>query len=87
MLGLAGLLPYLATSFSTLALAKEINTAHEFGTGYLMNAQTAEQFLHLLEPIQVGYGAVVGYTYLTHRLHIANVESDHLVSRRNPLGL
>lgn len=59
VLGLAGLLPYLATSFSTLALAKEINTAHEFGTGYLMNAQTAEQFLHLLEPIQVGYGAVI----------------------------
>jgi hypothetical protein len=51
--------PYLATSLSTLGLAYEINTAHTAGTGYFMSADTAEQLLHLLEPIQVGYGAVV----------------------------
>ncbi|KIW01982.1 uncharacterized protein PV09_06493 [Verruconis gallopava] len=59
VLGLAGVIPYLATSLSTLGLAYEIKTAHDVGTGYLMKAETAEQLLNLLEPIQVGYGAVI----------------------------
>jgi hypothetical protein len=59
VLGFAGLVPYIATSLSTLGLASEIKTAHEVGNGYFMSAETAEQLLHLLEPIQVGYGAVV----------------------------
>lgn len=56
---MAGVLPYLATSVATIGVAQEINLAHEQGTGYLMNAETAENLLHILEPLQVGYGAVV----------------------------
>jgi hypothetical protein len=52
-------LPYLATSLATIGCAAEINTAHEHATGYLMSGQTAEALLHILEPLQVGYGAVV----------------------------
>lgn len=58
-LGLAGVLPYLATSLATIGCAAEINTAHEHATGYLMSGQTAEALLHILEPLQVGYGAVI----------------------------
>jgi hypothetical protein len=57
-LGLAGVLPYLATSLSTVACAYEINHASG-GQGYIMSAQTAEAFLHVLEPLQIGYGAVI----------------------------
>ena len=58
-LGLAGVLPYLATSVATIGVAQEINKAHEQGTGYLMTLEQAEHLLHILEPLQVGYGAVV----------------------------
>jgi hypothetical protein len=56
---MAGVLPYLATSLATVGVAQEINLAHEQGTGYLMTAESAEHLLHILEPLQVGYGAVV----------------------------
>ncbi|KAL1594463.1 hypothetical protein SLS60_010223 [Paraconiothyrium brasiliense] len=57
-IGLAGVLPYLATSLSTVACAYEINHAVA-GYGYLMSANTATTLLHILEPLQVGYGAVI----------------------------
>ncbi|KAF1977351.1 hypothetical protein BU23DRAFT_452433 [Bimuria novae-zelandiae CBS 107.79] len=57
-IGLAGVLPYLATSVSTVACAYEINHAVA-GYGYLMSARTATDLLHILEPLQVGYGAVI----------------------------
>jgi len=59
VLGFAGVLPYLGTSLATVGVAYEINHAHEHGVGYLMHAETAEHVLHLLEPLQVGYGAVI----------------------------
>lgn len=58
-LGMAGVLPYLGTSLSTVYCAWEINHAHATGSGLLMNERTAELALHVLEPLQVGYGAVV----------------------------
>jgi hypothetical protein len=58
-IGLAGVLPYLATSVSTVYLAWDINYAHEHGEGFLMSGRSAEALLHLIEPLQVGYGAVV----------------------------
>lgn len=59
-IGLAGVLPYLATSTATVACAFELNhAAHNGGVGYLLNERTAELMLHVLEPLQVGYGAVV----------------------------
>ncbi|THX58395.1 hypothetical protein D6D06_02991 [Aureobasidium pullulans] len=58
-LGMAGVLPYLGTSLSTVYCAWEINHAHNTGSGFLMSEQTAEAALHVLEPLQVGYGAVI----------------------------
>ncbi len=57
--GMAGVLPYLATSLSTVYLAWDINHAAETGSGILLSGNTAELLLHILEPIQIGYGAVV----------------------------
>lgn len=57
--GLAGVLPYLATSLSTVYLAWDINYAYDHGAGLLMDGKTAEVLLHLIEPIQIGYGAIV----------------------------
>lgn len=59
ILGFAGVIPYIATSLSTLGCAYEINHAQTHGFGYLMSQDTATQILHILEPIQIGYGAVV----------------------------
>lgn len=57
--GLAGVVPYIATSAATVFCAFEVSNAHMYGSGWLLNGNTAELGLHLLEPIQVGYGAVV----------------------------
>lgn len=58
-LGMAGVIPYLATSLQTVYLSYEINRAAALGDGLIFNGQSAELMLHMLEPIQVGYGAVV----------------------------
>jgi hypothetical protein len=58
-IGMAGVLPYLATSLSTVYLAWDINHASITGSGFLVSGQTAELLLHIIEPIQIGYGAVV----------------------------
>ena len=57
--GLAGVLPYLATSLSTVYLAFDINHAADHGFGFVLDPVTAENLLHLIEPIQLGYGATV----------------------------
>ncbi|KAF2116075.1 hypothetical protein BDV96DRAFT_491842 [Lophiotrema nucula] len=57
-MGLAGVLPYLATSLSTVACAYEINHSVA-GYGYFLSAQTAEDMLHILQPLQIGYGAAI----------------------------
>lgn len=57
---MAGVIPYLATSMQTVYLSYEINRAAAMGgEGLLLSGQSAELMLHMLEPIQVGYGAVV----------------------------
>lgn len=62
-LGLAGTLPYLATSLSTVILSWNLNmdwpTQSSFLNAFLFNHEVAAQWLHILEPIQVGYGAVI----------------------------
>lgn len=58
---MAGVIPYAVTSMATVVCAFEINHASEAGAGYLMSEKTAEALLHVIEPIQVGYGAVVSY--------------------------
>ena len=59
VIGMAGVLPYLVTSMSTVYLAFDINHASETGSGFLFSPHVAEQLLHIIEPLQVGYGAVV----------------------------
>ena len=56
---MAGVLPYLATSLSTVFCAWEITNAEAAGTGFVLNEKTAELLLHILEPLQIGYGATV----------------------------
>ena len=58
-LGLAGTIPYAATSLSTVFLAYDINHAHATGSGLVFSPETAHQILDLITPIQIGYGAVV----------------------------
>ncbi|RJE22521.1 hypothetical protein PHISCL_05128 [Aspergillus sclerotialis] len=58
-LGMAGVVPYLATSLETVYLAWEINRASTLGDGLIFSGQSAELMLHLLESVQVGYGAVI----------------------------
>ena len=57
--GLAGVLPYLATSLTTVYLALDIQYAAIHGQGILLSGEVAESLLHLIEPIQLGYGASV----------------------------
>ncbi|KAJ8114964.1 hypothetical protein OPT61_g3282 [Boeremia exigua] len=57
-MGLAGTIPYLATSLSTVLCAYEINHSVA-GQGAILSEHTATQLLHLLEPIQIGYGASI----------------------------
>ncbi|MCJ1343481.1 hypothetical protein MMC31_001675 [Peltigera leucophlebia] len=59
IIGMAGVLPYLATSLSTIYLAWDINYAAFNGEGFLLSGKTAELLLHIIEPIQIGYGAVI----------------------------
>ncbi|KAF1991843.1 hypothetical protein K402DRAFT_388386 [Aulographum hederae CBS 113979] len=58
VIGLAGVIPYLATSLATVACAYEIHNAGT-GSSLLLSEHSAELLLHILEPLQVGYGAVI----------------------------
>ena len=87
-IGAAGVLPYAATSLSTVYLAWDINHATATGQGVLFSPETAHQLLDLITPIQIGYGAVVSIQTPT-RAHdsLAQITVDHLISRSHPLGL
>jgi hypothetical protein len=56
---MAGVMPYVATSLSTIYAAWELNNTFTTGSGALINEKTAELMLQILEPIQIGYGAAV----------------------------
>jgi hypothetical protein len=66
-MGLAGVVPYAVTSLSTLYLAWDINHFSDSGPGFLVSEQTAELLLHIIEPIQIGYGAVVSFIVIANR--------------------
>ncbi|KAK1657815.1 hypothetical protein BDP55DRAFT_684476 [Colletotrichum godetiae] len=63
LLGLAGTLPYLATSLSTVYLSWDLNlewpSTSTFANHIYMNHESAQYWLSLLEPIQLGYGAII----------------------------
>ncbi|KAJ0162472.1 hypothetical protein CTA2_4498 [Colletotrichum tanaceti] len=62
-LGLAGTLPYLATSLSTVYLTWDLNvewpSTSTFANNVFMGHESAQYWLNLLEPIQLGYGAII----------------------------
>lgn len=64
-LGLAGVVPYVVTSLETVYLAWEMNNAVTTGSGYYISGHTAELLMGVIEPIQIGYGAVVSLLYLS----------------------
>jgi hypothetical protein len=77
-IGAAGVLPYVATSLSTVYLAWDINHAQASGTGtgVLFSPEFAHQLLSIIEPIQIGYGAVVSQTSQSIDLDSVRALSD-----------
>ena len=61
--GLAGVIPYLATSLTTVYLSFDIQYAAQHGQGFFLPGETAETLLHIIEPIQLGYGASVRFPF------------------------
>ncbi|KAM0246816.1 hypothetical protein ACHAP5_004438 [Fusarium lateritium] len=63
ILGLAGTLPYLGTSLSTVFLAwdlnKDIPSGNAFYDAIMIDHETAKHLLTVIEPLQLGYGAVI----------------------------
>ncbi|KLP20916.1 probable MNN4-regulates the mannosylphosphorylation [Fusarium fujikuroi] len=63
VLGLAGTLPYLGTSLSTVFLAWDLNkpipTGNSFYDAIMIDHETAKYLLSVIEPLQLGYGAVI----------------------------
>ncbi|KFY00641.1 hypothetical protein V490_01267 [Pseudogymnoascus sp. VKM F-3557] len=57
-LGAAGTLPYMATSLATLYLSYGINHVPR-GSSLFFPLETAQHYLAVIEPIQIGYGAVI----------------------------
>lgn len=76
ILGLAGTLPYPATSLSTLFLAwdlsKELPTGNALYDAIFVSHETAQSLLSVIEPLQLGYGAVI----------ISFIGATHWVRRR-----
>lgn len=63
ILGLAGTLPYMGTSLSTVFLAWDLNkewpTGNAFYDTIFVDHETAKYLLSIIEPLQLGYGAVI----------------------------
>ncbi|KAM5352869.1 hypothetical protein ACJ41O_005591 [Fusarium nematophilum] len=65
ILGLAGTLPYLGTSLSTVFLAWDLNkewpTGNAFYDTIFVDHETAQYLLSVIEPLQLAYGAGLEY--------------------------
>jgi len=79
---MAGVIPYVATSLSTVYCAWEINHAASTGAGFLMSEKTAELALHVIEPLQIGYGATVSHTH--YHLKLPNNTTNDYTLRSSP---
>lgn len=62
-LGLGGTIPYFITSLSTVYLGWNLRhsypTSSTIQNSFMVSHETATQWLQMLEPIQLGYGAVI----------------------------
>ncbi|KAM0282042.1 hypothetical protein ACHAQH_003248 [Verticillium albo-atrum] len=62
-LGLAGTLPYFGTSLATVYLSWDLNTDWPSSSTLInhihMNHDSAQYWLSFLEPVQLGYGAII----------------------------
>jgi hypothetical protein len=67
--GMAGVVPYVATSAATVALAYDMNYAANHNVSFLMDPKSAEMLLNVIEPLQIGYGAVVRAFGLLEAVH------------------
>ena len=63
ILGLAGTVPYFITSLSTVYLGWDLAQQWPSGSGFkdalLIHHDTARYLLSVIEPLQLGYGAVI----------------------------
>lgn len=63
VLGLAGTIPYFATSLSTVYLGwdlkQELPSGNAFYDAIIIDHGTAQYLLSIIEPVQLGYGAVI----------------------------
>ncbi|KAI6777798.1 uncharacterized protein J7T54_003529 [Emericellopsis cladophorae] len=63
ILGLAGTVPYFATSLSTIYLgwnlSQTVPSGSSFKDSIMINPETAQWLLNNIEPVQLGYGAVI----------------------------
>lgn len=86
-LGVAGTLPYLGTSVSTIYLAWVLNTpwptSSTLANNLLINHDTAAWALATLEPIQLGYGAIIiSFLGAVHwGMEYAEKAPDHIRTR------
>ncbi|KAI5300631.1 hypothetical protein KEM55_006062 [Ascosphaera atra] len=58
-LGMAGVLPYFATSLVTAGLSRQASFGITEGATSVLTPETIKMVLSVLEPIQIGYGAVI----------------------------
>ena len=63
VLGLTGTIPYFGTSLSTVYLSWVLNTEwpsqSQFINNILISHESAQHWLSVIEPLQLGYGAVI----------------------------
>lgn len=59
VLGFAGTLPYVGTALGTTFLSWEVNNQLTLGATKYISGETAQVIMNVIEPVQVGYGAVV----------------------------
>lgn len=62
----------MATSLATLYLSYGINHAPKTGSSLFFPLETAQHYLSVLEPIQIGYGAVVSTTKKLGSVRVLN---------------
>ncbi|OAA57994.1 hypothetical protein SPI_06879 [Niveomyces insectorum RCEF 264] len=63
IVGLGGTVPYLVTSLTTVYLGWNLRhtypTSSALGNSFMVSQETAQHWLSVIEPLQLGYGAVI----------------------------